>query len=427
MNDYKVNIRGTEEEVEESQRVELNHITAPHVALKYPLELREHSFPRSHRFLKSALALKAEVIQATWMKNGPRVSNPTLYVGTLGTAFMCFKAYLTTGSKQDLIDCCDIVDSCCAAAMTVEQNVTFLRGQPGIYALGAAAAKCRHNEKRLNFFLNLFDKVASQRVLSAGPAEAGHGLTYELHFGRVGFLYAALFINRFIGEETVPWCTLGPVVDAVMAAGRAGATLTSSPLMYTWKGTRYLGASHGLAGILHILMHFPLNKADHDDVKGALKYLLRTRYFRGNYPSNEHNTRGDLLVHWCHGAPGVAITLCKAAEVYPEEEGFRQAAIDAAEVVWQRGLLRRLGLCHGVSGNAYVFLSLYRQFGSKKHLFHARQFAGFLHKHAHHLIANGEMNGGDHPFSLFEGLAGTVCLWLDVTRPDNSQFPAYEI
>jgi hypothetical protein len=135
------------------------------------------------------------------------------------------------------------------------RNVTFLRGQPGIYALGAAAAKCRHDEKRLNFFLNLFDKVslsfslpashilqegtkyidtqfgcsrqfskrywpngchwplftsqvASQRVLSAGPAEAGHGLTYELHFGRVGFLYAALFINRFIGEETVPWCTL---------------------------------------------------------------------------------------------------------------------------------------------------------------------------------------------------------------------------
>jgi hypothetical protein len=61
LNDYKVNIRGTEEEVEESQRVELNHITAPLVALKYPLELREHSFPRSHRFLKSALALKAEV------------------------------------------------------------------------------------------------------------------------------------------------------------------------------------------------------------------------------------------------------------------------------------------------------------------------------------------------------------------------------
>jgi lantibiotic modifying enzyme len=116
--------------------------------------------------------------------------------------------------------------------------------------------------------------------------------------------------------RNIPSILQGPVVDAVMAAGRAGATLTSSPLMYTWKGTRYLGASHGLAGILHILMHFPLNKADHDDVKGALKYLLRTRYFRGNYPSKEHNTRGDQLVHWCHGAPGVAITLCKAAEVY---------------------------------------------------------------------------------------------------------------
>ena len=33
----------------------------------------------------------------------------------------------------------------------------------------------------------------------------------------------------------------------------------------------------------------------------------------------------------------------------------------SAENVWQRGLLKKgLGLCHGISGNGYAFLSAYR-------------------------------------------------------------------
>lgn len=114
-------------------------------------------------------------------------------------------------------------------------------------------------------------------------------------------------------------------------------------------------------------------------------------------------------------------------QVFPECEEFRQAAIDAGDVVWNRGLLRRLGFCHGVSGNAYVFLSLYRTVGGKRHLFRAQQFASFLQKNSQHLISTGEMHGGDHANSLYEGLAGTACLWLDVTRPDDSRFPGYEL
>ncbi|MBO8590027.1 hypothetical protein INN88_15650, partial [Staphylococcus aureus] len=71
----------------------------------------------------------------------------------------------------------------------------------------------------------------------------------------------------------------------------------------------------------------------------------------------------DRLVHWCHGAPGIALTLAKAAKVFQDEE-FLKAAGDAQEVVWNRGLLKRVGICHGVSGNTYVFLSLYQLTGN---------------------------------------------------------------
>lgn len=103
-------------------------------------------------------------------------------------------------------------------------------------------------------------------------------------------------------------------MDAILAGGRAGASQTRSPLMYQWHGTRYWGGAHGLAGIMHTLMHFPLSKEDADDVKGTLRYMIQGRFPSGNYPSSEGNGR-DRLVHWCHGAPGVAMTLCKATQV----------------------------------------------------------------------------------------------------------------
>lgn len=84
--------------------------------------------------------------------------------------------------------------------------------------------------------------------------------------------------------------------------------------MYQWHGSRYWGGAHGLAGIMHTLMHFPLNKKDEEDVKGTLRYMIARRFPSGNYPSSEGNAT-DRLVHWCHGAPGIAMTLCKASKV----------------------------------------------------------------------------------------------------------------
>lgn len=40
------------------------------------------------------------------------------------------------------------------------RNVTFLCGQPGIYALGAVAAKLRNDPLRRDFYLSLFNKVS---------------------------------------------------------------------------------------------------------------------------------------------------------------------------------------------------------------------------------------------------------------------------
>lgn len=159
-------------------------------------------------------------------------------------------------------------------------------------------------------------QVGKERALPVGPEEGGFGMSYDLLYGRAGFLWAALFIKKYLGEDVVPKDILMSIIDAVLAGGRAGASdIKDCPLMYRWHGTRYLGAANGLAGILHVLLHFPLPNEYAEDVKGTLRYLISKRFpHSGNYPSSEGNPR-DKLVQWGHGATGMAITLSKAAQV----------------------------------------------------------------------------------------------------------------
>ncbi|KAE7998025.1 hypothetical protein FH972_002604 [Carpinus fangiana] len=384
------------------------------------------SLPSWEIFLRAAVSLKDKVVQVTW--RGQAAMDPAAYTGLLGTAFTCLRSYEATGNQQDLMLSAEIVDTCAVVARASTRHVTFLCGRGGVYALGAVVANYRGEQQRRDLFLSLFLELAQEKALPVGPEEGGFGMSYDLLYGRAGFLWAALFINKHLGQETLPSDILMPVVDAVLAGGRAGASdNTACPLMYRWHGTRYWGAANGLAGILQVLLHFPLSKEDADDVKGTLRYMMSNRFpHSGNYPASEGNPR-DKLVQWSHGATGVALTLCKASKVFPADREFRDAAIEAGEVVWKNGLVKKVGLADGVAGNAYAFLSLYRLTGESIYEERAKAFASFLYHHARELVTVGHPPGADHAYSLFQGLAGTACLWFDLLAPENSRFPGYEV
>lgn len=246
-------------------------------------------------------------------------------------------------------------------------------------------------------------------------------MSYDLLYGRAGFLWAALFLNRYLGEGTVPHNLLSPIVAAILSGGRVGAAdHEACPLLYRFHGTRFWGAANGLAGILHVLLHFPLSEEDVKDVQGTLRYMMRNRFPNsGNYPCSEGNPR-DKLVQWDHGATCMAITLAKASQVFPKERDFREAAIEAGEVVWKSGLVKKVGLADGVAGNAYAFLSLYRLTGDAVYEERAKAFASYL-------FCDATREETEHDYSLFRGLAGPVCLWFDLASPEDSKFPGYEI
>ncbi|KAJ9671696.1 hypothetical protein PVL29_025420 [Vitis rotundifolia] len=374
------------------------------------------SFPYetlSQQFKRAALDVKDAVVRETWAIAGKPVQDYTLYTGALGTAFLLFKAYQITNNRDDLNVCSEIVKACDSASVT-SGRVTFICGQAGVYAIGAVVAKHAGDERLLGRYLTQFKEIKLPK-----------DLPNELLYGRGGFLWACSFLNKHIGKDTISSARMRAAVKEIIKSGREMAKKGRCPLMYEWHGKKYWGAAHGLAGIMHVLMHMELKADEVEDVKGTLRYMIKNRFPSGNYPSSE-GSESDRLVHWCHGAPGVALTLLKAAEVFGDKE-FLQAAVDAGEVVWNRGLLKRVGICHGISGNTYVFLSLYRLTGNVEFLYRAKAFACFLLNRAHRLISKGKMHGGDRPYSLFEGIGGITYLFLDMIEPSEARFPGYEL
>ncbi|KAF5741502.1 GCR2-like 2 isoform 1 [Tripterygium wilfordii] len=367
----------------------------------------------SQLFKRAALDLKETIVIETWGLGGQRVRDFTLYCGTLGTAFLLFKSYQVTNNMNDLTLCLEIVKACDSASVS-SRDVTFICGRAGVCALGAVAGKHAGEGQLVDHYLSQFKAIKLSR-----------NLPDELLYGQAGYLWACSFLNKHIGEGTIPSSSTRVVVNEIIKNGRALAKRGRSPLMFEWYGEKYWGAAHGLAGIMHVLMDTELKPDEAEHVKDTLKYMIRNRLPSGNYPASEEDKR-DVLVHWCHGAPGIALTLVKAAKVFGDKE-FLDAAVDAAELVWNRGLLKRVGICHGISGNAYVFLSLYQMTGNVEFLHRAKAFACFLLDRAHKLISKGEMHGGDNPYSLFEGIGGMAYLFIDITEPSEAKFPAYEL
>lgn len=131
----------------------------------------------------------------------------------------------------------------------------------------------------------------------------------------------------------------------------------------------------------------------------------------------------NILVHWCHGAPGAIYLLAKSHLIFHEQR-YLTACVKAADLVWRQGLLfKGPGICHGVTGNGYVFLIMYRLTNEPKYLYFANKFMEFL---SHPLFIE-HARVPDCRFSLYEGVAGTVCYLIDLLYPQNASFPFMDV
>jgi hypothetical protein len=248
----------------------------------------------------------------------------------------------------------------------------------------------------------------------------------------------------------VPSTLIEAVARALLSSGKrqAAATLPPSdpeyntPLWWEWHGSPYLGAAHGSMGILYILLRIPeplLDAIPHSRelIRGSIEYIMTlecdemgTRgmhHRRGHFPSRMGAARDkEPLVHWCHGATGAVFLFTQAENVLIDNKQtgrYLAVAERAGEAIWQQGLLKKgPGACHGVSGNSFALLKLYKETKDEKWLYRAVKFAEFMNTKE---FLKGASQP-DHPNSLFEGAAAACCLYADLIEPEKACFPLFD-
>jgi hypothetical protein len=179
---------------------------------------------------------------------------------------------------------------------------------------------------------------------------------------------------------------------------------------------QYLGAAHGFAGNVYpllkgaALLDADRREALYERCVATLRVTARSADGACNWPPGTFASRPgrpDMLMQWCHGAPGVVTAL---ADFPPHRSADMDAMlIGAGHAIWQAGpLAKGHGLCHGTAGNGCAFLALFRRTGDDSWLKRARSFAM-------HALAQSErmrQHYGQGRYTLWTGDPGlAVYLW----------------
>lgn len=176
----------------------------------------------------------------------------------------------------------------------------------------------------------------------------------------------------------------------------------------------YLGSGHGFAGNVHALRGF----VDDEVLRVRVARLLTRTAWRGDglvnwppRPGPASEQAAKIRVQWCHGAPGIVITL---GDLMPLD-----LAVAGGELTWRAGPLQKgPGLCHGTAGNGYAFLRLYDLTGDPRWLRRARRFA----MHAIGQVDRARAAFGRGRYTLFTGDVG-VALYLRACLEADPDFP----
>ncbi|GAB1605443.1 lanC-like protein 3 [Argonauta hians] len=361
-----------------------------------------------------------------------------LYVGNAGVAYMFYcltkSKTLTPEFKKYCSEQCHIYYEA-ALNFTESSNdrdpaVSFLLGKTGVYSVGVGVAKLNNEQSEVDRLVKEYNGLGELcKPITIFPYGSD-----ELFVGRAGYLLGSHYINNILEKEAIQHNL--SVCQSIIQSGRkyAAKHQSLSPLMYSYHGTEYLGAAHGLSSILLALLCtdnlFSTYPAAEADIKQSIEFLLSIEQPNSNYAPamdevNMINKRplSEELIHWCHGAPGVIYTFARAYLVWKDEK-YLKACIRCGELTWKAGLLKKgPGICHGIAGNGYVFLLLYRLTNDSKYLHRAQCFAEFIFTTE---FRNGSRTP-DAPYSLYEGWAGTVLFLHDLLNPEKAEFPFFHI
>jgi len=165
----------------------------------------------------------------------------------------------------------------------------------------------------------------------------------EMTYGRTGFLYLLRMVRHWVPESAE--------LVAEPARQIAEVVMGNGP-DWEFMGRRSLGAGHGDIGILTQVALAVPELAPR--VEPWLERVLGWQHEDGNWDKIQGDSRGKKLIQYCHGAPGMVISLVTLRPLFPRLHGKIDAAVEKGRgLIWREGVLvKEPAMCHGTLGNA---------------------------------------------------------------------------
>ena len=352
-----------------------------------------------------------------------------VYLGYAGYAYFFWKLAnheeykLTEKRKYFLEHALQLILLCNRCNSKESSSFTFLTGIGGILAMQAVITSDNNMIDECSNAIDSLLSISDYFIIK-------EMFENELFYGFSGYMQAILFVIAHVPKE---YYNLEKCISVLHKCFKILHEGDEYIIKFSFRNAEQLGAAHGLAGILFIMLHIPelaLKEEYSTKILNSIHFLIKYKGMDGSFPSGI--ARSSSSCYWCHGSPGVIPTLLKAYEVFKDEK-YLTLAKEATDEVWNHGLSKKgFNLCHGIFGNVYPFLQLYSMTKDEQYLYRAYQFTLIYQDNRTQVNLAGHkdvtrlcIGTPDHKLSLMEGITGQGCFFVDMLSPDTASFPGY--
>ena len=400
----------------------------------------------------------------------------SFYTGTGGNIYLYWRQYLFHNKSSKFLnkfkDALETNLKILNYIKSENDSNSFFFGDTGIYLFCCIYGIETKNKK---YFIEYFNKLIDLKNLSNNME-----LELELLYGISGYLYSLLFLKKYLlsfkhlmtfqKEENqlnniikeLFFEIIGKGIKCMKNYKWNKCLLYPFPLNDQYE-TLYLGAAHGLIGVIYMLLccikiYPKLLSCENNDISSFIKQnygslenflIINLNYIKslqnestGNFPDDvEGNDKVCDKVHFCHGCVGAVHLFLLAHELFPSNN-FDLVAKKCNKCLWEKGILYKgNGLCHGISGTCYALIKLYTHYKDDLYLREAIAMASATFDPKVQSLVSEYVDPQrkakgipDTPFSLMEGDGGLLIMYYDLISLINGDkdvmtkiFPGYEI